>query len=164
MGKAYNVSVAVGRVSTYVTAVLTVILAILCTFMGTALITSGPATGVVVDGKVTAVTPGCQDEGFGKACTVTASYALDGKEYTSVFPSMITYSVGDIIRVRIADQQSPEKGEENFPKRSFGWLMLCFAVVGVCITVTLYQFASNSSNFAAGAGFLTFLNALAGIF
>jgi hypothetical protein len=164
MGQAYNVSAAVGRVSTYVTAVLTVILAILCTLMGTALISSGAPTGVVVDGKVTAITPGC-NEGYGKACTVTVGYTLDGKEYTSAFPSMLmSYAVGDIIQVRIADQQVPEKAEENFPKRTVGWMMLCFAVVGVCITVTLYQFASDSSNFAAGAGLLTFLQALTGLF
>jgi hypothetical protein len=76
----------------------------------------------------------------------------------------MSYSVGDLVQVRIADQQQPQKAEEDFPKRAVGWLMLCFAVVGVCITVTLYQFASDSSNFAAGAGLLTFINALVGLF
>lgn len=164
MGKVYNVSAAVGRVSTYVTAVLTAVLAILCVIMGTAMARSGEPTGIVVEGKVIAVTPGC-NEPFGRACTLTVSYTVDGKEYTSVFPSMTqSYAVGDLISVRVKDQQYPERAEENFPKRTLGFVMLGAAVVAVCITVSLYQFASDSSNFAAGAGILTFLQALVGLF
>jgi hypothetical protein len=164
MGQAYNISAAVGRVSTYVTAVLTTIIAIICVFMGTKLIRAGEPTGIVVQGKVTAVTPGCA-ELFGKACTVTATYSIEGKEYTSVFPSMtVSYAVGDLVPIRIANLQYPEQAEENFPKRTVGWVLLVAAVLGVCITVSLYNFASESKNFAAGAGILTFIQALLGLF
>lgn len=163
MANFYNVSAAVGRVATYITAILATVLGILFVIIGAGLIQTPRSTGVVVTGKVDSVTPGCE-EPFGKACTVTASYEYNGKPYTSSFRSMTqSYSVGDVIMVRVLDETNPSKAEEDFPKRTTGWAMLSCAVLIVCIAAALYQFAADSKNFAAGAGILTFIQALAGL-
>lgn len=160
----YNVSASVGQVALGLTAFFTVLIGIFCVIAGVGLVRTPEPTGVVVDGTVTAVTPGCQASEIDRPCTVTAQYMYNNTQYTSAFRSMQRYAVGDLISVRIADETAPTKAAEEFPARAFGWGMLASAVIAVCVAVGLAQFAADSRNFAAGAGILTFLQALLAVF
>jgi flagellar basal body L-ring protein FlgH len=160
----YNVAATVGQVSLGVTAFLTVLIALFCVMAGVGLVRTPEPTGVVVKGSVTAVTAGCAAAEIDRPCTVTAQYMYNNTQYTSSFRSMQRYAVGDIIDVRIADEAAPSQAEEEFPKRAAGWGMLASAVISVCVAVGLAQFAADSRNFAAGAGILTFLQALVAVF
>jgi hypothetical protein len=164
MGNAYNIAAAVGRVSTYITAVLTTLMAMLCVLAGSSLIRSPEKQGEVVQGRVTGLTEGCDKDGWEYACTHTVVYTYEGKQYTVFIPSaMSKYAVGDAISVRVSADE-PEKGVEDFPSQTFGWALLSSAIVSVCIAISLTEFAEESKNFAAGAGGLTFIQAVLGIF
>ena len=164
MGQVYNAAAAVGQVAVYITAVLTVLLAIFCVLAGSSLVRTPEPTGLVVQGSVTSVTAGCTTPEIGRPCTVTASYTYNATAYQSTFPSMRQYAVGDIVGVRILDEADPTKVEEEFPKRAAGWGLIASAVISICVATGLAQFASDSRNFAAGAGFLTFLQAFVAVF
>lgn len=160
----YNVAATVGQVSLGVIAFLTVLIGICCVIASVQLIRTPEPTGVVVQGTVTAVTPGCQRAEIDRPCTVTAQYTYNNAPYTSTFRSMQRYAVGDLVDVRIADETAPARATEDFPSRAAGWSMLVSAVVAVCVAVGLAQFAADSRNFAAGAGIFTFLQALLAVF
>jgi flagellar basal body L-ring protein FlgH len=160
----YNVSATVGQVALGLTAFFTVLIGIFCVIAAVGLIRTPEPTGIVVQGTVTAVTPGCQEAAIDRPCTVTAQYSYNNTPYTSSFRSMQRYAVGDIIDVRIADEAVPSQAAEDFPARAAGWGMLASAILAVCVAVGLAQFAADSRNFAAGAGILTFLQALLAVF
>lgn len=94
-----NVISAVGEVSVYINIFLSMILAVLLTYVTVQMTLQTPleSKGDLIQAKVTASRPGCEDPGF--ACTIDVAFTYNKKEYAATIPSLMRPKAGDLVEV-----------------------------------------------------------------
>jgi hypothetical protein len=162
-----NVVSAVGEVSVYINVFLSMILAILLTYVTVQLALQPPmeSMGTVIQAKVTGTTPGCEDPGF--SCTIDVAFKHGDKDYAATIPSIMRPKEGDLVEVvLLKDGRLSVDHQDRIPVTEYrnyatmGSMALLSAIILCGIAGILSKAVTDSKAFQAGAGILTFIQGL----
>ena len=161
-----NVVSAVGEVSIYINVFLSMVLAMLLTYVTVQLSLEPPleTMGDVIQAKVTKVSTGCDDPGF--MCTIDVSFSRNGVEYASTIPSITRPREGDLVevvllrdgRLAVDQNQIPIIEYRNYSTIASSTLLCAIILCGTA--GILSKAVAESKAFQAGAGVLTFIQGL----
>jgi hypothetical protein len=162
MATTYNVIAAVGEVSVAVNVLLSIIVSAILVYAAVSY-TFRPGMedlGDVIRAKVVDVTPSCES-GMPGNCTIAVEFTYKKQVYQASLPSMKMPKKGDyidIVLLRSSDSRLPVKEYVNYSSLSV--MSIVSALVLCVIAGLLIRAAVASKPFAAGAGVLTFIQAL----
>lgn len=154
---AYNAAAALGLASAYVNGACSIVLALSCLAAGTTALRGGSEaeSSTTASAVVTKV----------DLPVVTVTFTYNGKEYTVNALTTRTLLLNDTVEVSIPND-NPNLAQLNPPEVSrstLGWGMLGCGVLLIAAAVFFIRYATDSRNFAAAAGALTFFRAVFGL-
>lgn len=167
MTSGYNVISAVGEVSVAINVLLSIIVSAILVYAAVSY-TIRPGMedmGKITRAKVIDVTPSCDPkDSVPGNCTITVEFMHQKNLYQATLPSMKMPKKGDyidIVLLNSTDSRIPVKEYVNYSSLSV--MSIICALILCIIAGILIRAAVASKPFAAGAGILTFIQALAAL-